>query len=91
MWIWVFGNCGLSRREVLVSRALVMVYFWSSTTCIFTVLYAVTSLSSGKPPAPMPAAMGYLSVGLLGVFVGNVLTFQERRISQLERMLSNRS
>jgi len=71
--------------------ALGLVYFWSITACIFTVLYAMVSLSSGKPPAPMPAAMGYLSVGLLGVFVANVLTFQERRISELERMLSNRS
>ncbi len=71
--------------------ALGLVYFWSIGACLIATPYAVRSLSSGKPPAPMPAAMGYLSVGLLGMFVGNVLNFQERRISQLERTLSNRS
>jgi len=71
--------------------ALGLVYSWSIGACMFATTYAVRFLSSGKPPAPMPAAMGYLSVGLLGVFVGNVLNFQERRISQLERTLSNRS
>ena len=70
--------------------ALGMVNFFSIGACIFAIAYSILSLL-GSPPPPMPAAMGYLLVGLLGAFVGNVRRSQERRISQLERMLSNRS
>ena len=63
---------------------------WSVISCIFTLVYAIPALQSGKA-YPMPAAQAYLWIGMLGLFVQNALAFQQRRISELEQMLSKRS
>jgi len=70
---------------------LFLVRAWSVVSGIFAVVYAVHALLSGKAPAPMPAYLGYLYVGLLAGFVSNALAFQQRRISELEQTLSKRS
>jgi len=67
------------------------VLVWSIILCVFAIVYAAPSLRFGKPPAAMLAYQGYLIVGLLGVFVGNVLKDQQRRISELEQKLSKQS
>ncbi len=63
---------------------------WSVISCIFAVLYAIPTIQSGKVQ-PMPAFLSYLFIGILGALVSNVLVFQQRRISELERLLSKRS
>ena len=70
---------------------LTMIRVWSVISCIFAVLHAVMSLRSGKTPAPLPAYLSYLWVGGLGVLVVNALASQQRRISDLEQVLSKRS
>ena len=67
-----------------------VVRFLGLAACVFTIVYGIHDLSKRRTTA-MPATAAYGSVGLLGVCVGNVLKSQERRISQLEQMLSNRS
>ena len=69
---------------------VIMVRFWSVISCIFAMVYASMFLWSGKDHA-MPASFGYLSVGILGGLVDSTLRFQQRRISELEQILSKRS
>ena len=69
---------------------VMMVRIWSGISCMFAMVYASMSLWSGKNPA-MPAYLGYLWVGILGGLVASTLTFQQRRISDLEQKLSKRS
>ena len=66
---------------------VMMVRIWSVISCIFAVVYASMSLWSGKNPA-MPAYLGYLWVGILGGLVDSTLRFQQRRIAELEQILS---
>ena len=66
---------------------LVMVYSWS----VISLIFAMVSLSSDKALEPLPAFLGYLSIGLLGVFVGTALKFQQGRIARLERALSQQN
>ena len=71
---------------------ITVVGIWSLSACILSGLYAIIPLlSSGKSEPLISAAQAYISVGLLGVCVYKILKSQERRISQLERILSDRS
>ena len=74
-----------------MGRELAMVRGWSVVLGIFGFLYAVRTIVSGSGKVdPMPASAAYVCIGLLGVVVANALTFQHRRISELEQILSKR-
>ena len=71
---------------------LAMVRGWSVVLGMFGLLYAVRTIVSGSGKVdPMPASGAYVCMGLLGVVVANALAFQQRRISDLEQMVSKRS
>ena len=69
--------------------ALAMVRGWSVVMCVFGIVYAVRTLTSGSGRIdPMPASGAYVGIGLLGAMIANALAVQHRRISALEQVVS---
>ena len=71
--------------------SLTAVGTWSLIALALSLAYGIGGFFSGKLSVPLPAQLVYLFIGLLGALVDNALKAQQRRISELERALSQRT
>jgi len=67
-----------------ISWQIILILIYSVANLLFSLSYGWS-----HPQSPLPAQSAYLTIGLLGIFVGGALSLQHKKILTLEKRISD--